>query len=173
MNISINKSIEILEKTPDVLYALLHGISEEWTNTNEGANTWSVYDVIGHLIHGENTDWLVRTNIILSDSVDKTFPAFDRFAQYENSKGKSLTQLLEEFKLLRKQKLSEFKSLSLRENDLLKTGTHPSFGKVTLAQLIATWVVHDLNHLSQISRIMAHQYKNEVGPWIEYLKILN
>ncbi len=173
MNISINKSIEILEKTPDVLYALLNGISEEWTNTNEGPKTWSVYDVIGHLIHGENTDWLVRANIILSDSVDKTFPAFDRFAQYENSKGKSLTQLLEEFRLLRKQKLSEFKSLSLTENDLLKTGIHPSFGKVTLAQLIATWVVHDLNHISQISRIMAHQYKNEVGPWIEYLKILN
>lgn len=172
-NLSLGKSIEILERTPVVLSQLLNGLSPDWTSLNEGGETWSAYDVIGHLIHGDQTDWMHRIEIILSDKHDKRFVPFDRFAQFENSKGKSLNQLLEEFKIIRKSNLEKLKGLSITESDLIKKGIHPTFGEVTLSQLIATWVVHDLDHLSQISRVMAKQYKEEVGPWIEFLKILS
>ncbi len=172
MNFSLSKSLEILENTPEVISHLLEGLSEEWTHTNEGDETWSAYDVIGHLIHADYTDWMVRINIIMSDEVDKTFPPFDRFAHFENSKGKSLQQLLEEFKSVRLEKLKEFKKINFTKDDLNKTGIHTAFGEITLAQLIATWAVHDLNHISQITRIMAFQYKKNVGPWNEYLRIL-
>lgn len=172
MNVTVIKSIEILEKTPSVLIQLLTNLSEEYTHTNEGAETWSVYDVIGHLIHGEQTDWMIRVNIILNGIEPKKFEVFDRFAQFENSKGKTLAQLLMAFKELRNANIQQLKNLNINDVDLEKTGNHPAFGRVTLSQLLATWVVHDLNHISQITRIMAHQYKNEVGPWIEYLRIL-
>uniref|UniRef100_UPI0030C7F098 DinB family protein n=1 Tax=Yeosuana marina TaxID=1565536 RepID=UPI0030C7F098 len=147
-------------------------ISDEWTLHNEGGETWSVFDVIGHLIHGEKTDWIPRIEIILSENPNKTFVSFNRFAQFQESNGKTLPQLLDEFKQLRQQNLEFFnqKNISIKELEL--KGIHPVFGKVTLSELISTWTVHDLNHLAQISRIMAKQYKNEVGPWLEYLRIL-
>lgn len=172
MNFSLSKSIEILERTPDVLIAMLQNLSTEWTTNNEGGETWNAYDIIGHLIHGEITDWIPRMEIILSNKQDKTFVPFDRFAQFENSKGKSLTQLLEEFKTLRQKNMQLLHAKKLTENDLKATGIHPVFGEVSLAQLLSAWTVHDLNHIAQISRVMAQHYKTDVGPWVEYLGIL-
>lgn len=172
MNFSLSKSIEILEKTPAVLIQLTKGLSEEWILNNEGVDTWSVFDVIGHLIHGEKTDWMKRIEIILNENSDKHFYPFDRFAQFDASKGKSLEALLEEFKEARELNLEKLNKVDLSNEDYSKTGIHPAFGVVTLSQLISTWVVHDLDHISQISRIMAKQYKEQTGPWIEYLKIL-
>ncbi len=172
MEFSINKSIEILERTPHVLIQLTKNLSADWTMNNEGGETWSVFDVIGHLIHGEKTDWIARMEIILSDGPKKEFKTFDRFAQFEESKGKSLEQLLNEFLAARELNLTKLKGFNLTENDFNKTGIHPKFGAVTLSQLIAAWTVHDLDHISQISRIMAKQYKEQSGPWIEYMKIL-
>ena len=173
MTFSLDKSIELLERTPNVLRMMLLGLSADWTAVNEGGDTWSPDDVIGHLIHGERTDWIPRAEVILSESPDKTFTPFDRFAQFEESKGKSLAQLLDEFADLRSQNLERLRAFNLTDSDLAKTGMHPVFGEVTLSQLLATWTVHDLNHIAQISRVMANQYKTEVGPWIEYLRILN
>lgn len=173
MNFTIEKSLEILERTPDVLNTLLKNISADWTSNNEGGETWSVYDIIGHLIHGEKTDWIPRAEIILSEKSDKRFEPFDRFAQFKDSEGKSLTQLLDEFKILRKKNIEHLRSKNITEKNLEEKGIHPAFGEVTLSQLLSTWVVHDLNHIAQISRVMAKQYKAEVGPWIEYLRILN
>ncbi|WP_247234063.1 DinB family protein [Telluribacter sp. SYSU D00476] len=172
MDFSLPHSLEVLERTPEVLHRMLHGISEDWTSPNEGEGTWSVFDVVGHLIHGDKTDWLVRTRIILSDQNTKTFDPFDRFAQFETSKGKTLDQLLHEFRELRQVNIERLRKLNITEADLAKTGIHPTFGTVTLRQLLATWVVHDLNHIAQISRIMAKQYTEEVGPWIDFLRIL-
>jgi hypothetical protein len=173
MNFDLNKSIEILERTPKVLGTLLNGLGEEWIYNNEGEETWSPFDVIGHLIHGEKTDWITRTEIILSDKADKTFALFDRFAQFEESKGKTLPGLLKEFQDLRSRNLETLKSMGITAHDLIKTGIHPAFGKVTLEQLLATWVAHDLGHIAQISRVMAKQYKDEIGPWREYLPIMD
>ncbi|MBP0905061.1 DinB family protein [Mariniflexile gromovii] len=172
MNFNLNKSIEILERTPVTLHHLLYNISNEWTLKNEGYETWSVFDVIGHLIHGEKTDWIPRVKTILSNKPDKSFPLYDRNAQFIESKNKTIKQLLDEFVQLRKQNISYLISKKISETDLNSKGIHTVFGEVTLAQLIATWMVHDLNHIAQISRIMANQYKKEVGPWIEYLTIL-
>lgn len=172
MEFSIEKSIEILERTPAVLTLLLQQLDPDWTTPNEGPDTWSPYDVIGHLIHGEKTDWMPRAEIILSGKADRTFEPFDRFAQFEASKGKSLAQLLAEFADLRKENLARLRAKNLTPQDFEKTGIHPAFGAVTLAQLLATWVVHDLNHISQICRVMAKQYKEAVGPWVAYLGVL-
>ncbi len=172
MEFSMNKSIEILERTPHVLIQLVSGLSADWTMMNEGDETWSVFDVMGHLIHGEKTDWMTRIEIILSEGPNKEFEPFDRFAQLEESKGKSLEQLLKEFLAVKELSLEKLKRLNLKENDFNKTGIHPKFGTVTLSQLIAAWAVHDLDHISQISRVMAKQYKEQSGPWIEYMKIL-
>lgn len=172
MEFSLSKSIEMLERTPDILFQYLQNLHPDWTSNNEGEGTWSAYDVIGHLIHGDKTDWVDRAEIILSNRNEKRFEAFDRFAQFENSKGKTLPQLLTEFKTIRKANIERLRNWNITDEDLKKTGIHPSFGTVTLAQLLATWVVHDLDHISQISRVMAKQYKDEVGPWIAYLKIL-
>lgn len=172
MNFDLNKSIEILERTPLAIEQLLSGSSEEWTMNNEGPETWSPYDVMGHLIHGEQTDWIGRMEIILSDKEDKTFVPFDRFAMFEESKGKTLSKLIDEFKAIRTKNIETLKSKNLSKADLNKKGIHPKFGEVTLSQLLATWVVHDLGHLGQISRVMAKQYKDAIGPWIEYLRIV-
>lgn len=172
MQFSITGSLEILEKTPQTLISMLDGLSEDWILKNEGGDTWSAYDVIGHLIHGDNTDWLARAELILSDKPDKKFIPFDRFAQFNNSKGKSLHDLLIEFAEVRARNIDKLRKLDISESDLQKTGVHPAFGEVTLSQLLATWVVHDLDHIYQVSRVMAHQYRSAVGPWIEYLKIL-
>jgi hypothetical protein len=172
MEFDLNKAIEVLERTPAVLQTLLSGISDEWTMNNEGPETWSVYDIIGHLIHGEKTDWIPRMDIILSVNPDKHFTPYDRFAQFVESKGKSLQQLLDEFSLLRKQNVERLQNVNIANDDLAKTGIHPAFGDVTLAQLLATWTAHDLNHIAQISRVMAKQFKVATGPWVAYIKAL-
>ncbi len=173
MQFNLTKSLEILHSTPQVLHSLLAGLSEEWTQCNEGPGSWSAYDVLGHLIHGEQTDWMPRLQLMLSTSANKTFEPFDRFAQFENSKGKTLAQLLAAFAQLRADNLAKLEAMQLNESNWALTGTHPALGTVTVAQLLATWTVHDLNHLAQIVRIMAGQYKAEVGPWQQYLGILN
>ncbi|MEQ9467218.1 MAG: DinB family protein [Ekhidna sp.] len=172
MQFDLSKSIQVLERTPAVLKALLEGLPKDWTAPNEGPDTWSPYDVVGHLIHGEVTDWIPRAEIILSQS-GTHFTPFDRFAQFENSKGKNLQQLLDEFAVLRSQNIAKLQSFNLTEEDLKLEGTHPALGSVTLKNLLATWTVHDLNHIVQISRVMAKQYKEEVGVWTEYLAVLH
>jgi len=173
MQYSLEKSYEILERTPAVLQALLGGLHDDWLMHNEGPETFSPYDVVGHLIHGEKTDWTARTKMILEFGIAKTFEKYDRFAQYEESRDKSLQQLLDEFTLLRKENMVWFKALNLTEDDLNNKGMHPVLGEVTLRNLLATWVVHDLTHIAQITRVMAKQYKTEMGPWPEFFRILN
>ncbi len=172
MKFSIDKSIEILQRTPDTLDAMLANVSSEWTTGNEGEGTWSVYDIVGHLIYGEKTDWIPRMEIILSKKSDKDFQPFDRNTQFRENQGKSLEDLLKEFRRLRKKNVQFLRSRKLTKNHLSQKGIHPTFGEVTLSQLLAAWTVHDLSHLAQISRVMAKQYKVEVGPWTEFLKIL-
>lgn len=172
MEFDVNNTIEILEKTPAVLENLLGDLSDRWLTANEGPETFSPFDVVGHLIHGEKTDWVPRMELILSDKPDKTFQPFDRFAQFAESEGKTLPQLLAEFRTLREHNLETLKSKQLTAADLAKTGIHPTFGAVTLEQLLATWTVHDLGHLAQIARVMSKQYKDAVGPWVDFLPIL-
>lgn len=172
MNFSIEKSVEILERTPGVLYALLYQHSVDWTSHNEGDETWSAYDVVGHLVYAEKANWIPRMELILSGKPDKTFEQFNRFAQFEESRGKSMEDLLDEFKKLREKNIEHLRSKTLTDKHLDEKGIHPAFGEVSLAQLLATWTVHDLSHTSQICRVMAKQYKEAVGPWVEYLRIL-
>jgi len=172
MNFDLERSIGVLERTPAVMQSLLGGLHDDWTLQNEGPETWSPYDVIGHLIHGEKTDWIPRMQIILSDNPDKHFVPFDRFAQYNDSEGKSLQELLDEFSGLRISCIEVLRKQNISEDDLQKKGIHPKFGSVTLQQLLSAWTVHDLNHIAQVVRVMAFQYKVAVGPWIEFLGIL-
>lgn len=172
MTFNLLRSLEILEHTPDVLITMLKHVSTDWSSHNEGEETWNVHDVVGHLIHGEKTDWIPRMKIILSDNTNKTFEPFNRFAQFDESKNFTLAELLEEFKKLRNESIDQLLSAKLSSVDLAKTGIHPVFGQITLSQLLSTWTVHDLNHIAQISRVMAKQYQDEVGPWTPYLKIL-
>jgi hypothetical protein len=172
MTFNLNKAISVLENTPILLKNMLSGLSEDWTHENEGPETWSPFDVLGHLVHGERTDWIPRTFIIMNDSDQKTFHPYDRFAQFEESKGKTLEDLLNEFEILRKQNLEQLKGFGLMESDYNREGIHPSLGPVTLANLLSAWVVHDLGHIAQISRVMSKQYKDEVGPWTRYMTIL-
>jgi hypothetical protein len=173
MKFETNKSLQILEKTPSVLKALLENIDEDWVMNNEGPETFSPYDVVGHLIHGEKTDWIPRAKIILEHGVSRPFEPYDRFAQFEESKGKTLKQLLDKFELLRKQNIQWLQSLNVSNKDFEKKGMHPSLGEVSLKNLLSTWVVHDLTHIAQITRVMAKQYKEEMGPWQEFFRILN
>ncbi|MFT5336955.1 MAG: hypothetical protein ACI9YL_000957 [Luteibaculaceae bacterium] len=165
--------LQQLNNTPDLLKIWTAGITEEDLHNNEGPNTWSTFDILGHLVHGEKTDWIPRLKIILY-STDKNFEPFDRFAQEMESVGKSMVELIQAFSELRKQNLETLKDL---EKDIMVgkelVGFHPEFGPVTLAQLLNTWVVHDLNHIAQIARVLAFQRKNETGPWKQYLRILN
>ena len=172
MEFQLQKSIEILERTPRTLRSLLGGLSDSWLLNNEGPETFSPFDVVGHLIHGEETDWIPRAKIILEHGESRAFTPFDRFAFYEKSKGKSLEDLLTTFQRLREQNVEVLKGLNLAPEQLALKGTHPELGQVTLSQLLATWTTHDLGHLSQIVRVMAKQYGSEVGPWTEFLSIL-
>ena len=172
MRHNLEDSIALLARTPATLNALLRDLPQSWTLQNEGDDTWSAFDVVGHLIHGERTDWMTRANIILQFGESKTFDRFDRWAQQRESEGKSLDQLLDEFARLRSQNLDELRALHLRQEDLELRGRHPGLGAVTLSHLLATWAVHDLTHLHQIARIMAHQYRETVGPWSAYLGVL-
>jgi len=173
MNFDLNNSLAILRRTPDVLETLLKDLPEPWTMHNEGGKSWSPYDVVGHLIHGEKTDWIARTKIVLFEGPEKTFTPFDRFAQFKDSQGKTLNQLLAEFRTLRLANLKTLEGFKITDEMLDKTAQHPSLGKVTLRNLLATWTAHDLNHIYQIVRVMAKHYKTEVGPWSQYLRLVN
>jgi DinB family protein len=165
-------TIALLARTPIALNALLRDLPETWTLRNEGENTWSARDVLAHLIHGERTDWLPRARMLLQFGETHTFLPFDRSGHLQDSQGKSLEQLLDEFARLRSDNLAELRALQLRPADLERRGRHPAFGPVTLSELLATWAAHDLTHLHQISRVMAHQYREAVGPWSAYLGVL-
>ena len=168
---SVDQACEILERTPQVVRSMLEGLSDEWTTGGDESN-WAPFDIVGHLIHGELTDWIPRAKIILAQGENRTFEPFDRLAQFELSKGKSLAELLDEFEEFRAEGLAELRAWNLTDRQLALTGIHPELGEVTLEQLIATWVVHDLNHVRQIATSIARRYDKTVGPWKEYLSIL-
>jgi hypothetical protein len=172
MDFTLSDGVAVLSRTPGVLRNMLAGLPDALVTNDEGPGTWSPFDVVGHLIHGERADWIPRAKIILAQGENTTFDPFDRFAQEQDSLGKSLADLLDEFEDLRKGNLAALADLGLTDADLALEGGHPAFGKVTLEQLLATWVVHDLGHLAQISRTMAGNYDHAVGPWKEYLGIL-
>lgn len=172
MDFDLAETLDILGRTPAVLDALLRGTSPPWHTSDEGPDTWSASDVVGHLIHGEETDWVPRARIILDEGESRPFEPFDRFAQLERFAGWSLAALLDRFAEARAANLETVRSWHLTDAQLALRGRHPALGPVTLRQLLATWTVHDLNHITQISRVMAKQYGGEVGPWREYLSIL-
>jgi hypothetical protein len=172
MNYNLEEATSLLSQTPTVLKSLLGNLSQSWTHSNEGSDTWSPYDVVGHLIYAEKTNWILRAKGILQHSENYALEPFNRVAMFEESKGKTLEMLLEEFALIRKQNLLTLQEFKLTESDLEKTGIHPEFGKVKLRELLSTWVVHDLSHIRQIVRTMAKQYETAVGPWKAFLSIL-
>ncbi|HEV2705821.1 MAG TPA: DinB family protein [Pyrinomonadaceae bacterium] len=173
MEFQLEQAREILKRTPATLNSLLGQLPDEWVLSDEGADSWSPFDVLGHLIHGEQTDWIPRAKIILNDGEGRPFEPFDRFAMFEQSKGQSVGELLATFERLRGESLKELEEMNLTPEMLDKRGMHPELGVVTLGQLLATWVVHDLGHVGQIVRVMAKQYDEAVGPWRAYLSILN
>ena len=173
MQHNLQATIALLSQTPATLNALLHHLPEAWTLRNEGEKTWSAFDIVGHLIHAERADWMPRAKRILQFGESKAFEPFDRLAQERESHGKSLAQLLGEFARLRAENLRELSALDLQSEDFARRGLHPALGVVTLSQLLATWAAHDLTHVHQISRIMANQYREAVGPWAKYLGVLH
>ncbi len=173
MTYDLEQSIALLERFPAVLDALLRDLPDAWTAANEGEGTWSPYDVVGHLIQGERTDWMARARRILEEGTARPFDPFDREAQFRESEGKSLARLLDEFARLRAESLVELRALALTPAQLALRGLHPALGEVTLAQLLATWTAHDLTHLHQLARVLAHQYRAAVGPWSAYLGVLH
>jgi hypothetical protein len=173
MDLHLPDAIAILERTPRTLEALLSGLTPTWTDANEGPDTWSPYIIVGHLIHGERTDWIPRARIILEQGPNRRFMPFDRFAQFQESAGKSLTELLDEFAHLRSANVGILQEWNLTEEQLGLTGEHPELGTVTLGQLLATWAAHDLSHLAQATRVMAKRYRDAVGPWRAYLPVMD
>jgi hypothetical protein len=178
MEFALSEATAILARTPATLDALLRGLPNRWVRGNEGLSkdgkpTWSPFDIVGHLIVGERTDWMPRARIILDHGESRAFDPFDRFAQEEETQGKNIDQLLNEFARLRKENLDALQALNLQPEDLARRGKHPELGVVTLAELLATWAAHDLTHLHQLSRVMAHQYRDSVGPWKAYLGVLH
>ena len=171
--LTLAEAVPLLARTPATFDALLRGLPEGWIAATEGGETWSPFDVIGHLIQGEQTDWIPRVRIILEEGEARTFDKFDRFAQFELSKGRTLASLLDDFAARRAENLRQLEALRITDADLDKTGTHPFFGRVTLRQLLATWVAHDLDHVIQVSRVLARQYSDEVGPWRAYLRVIS
>lgn len=173
MNFDLAEAIAVLERTPSVLRTMLNGLPDAWITCDEGADTFSAFDNVGHLIHGERTDWMDRASIILAQGENRQFKPYDRFAQKRESAGKSLNQLLDEFAALRAENLKTLRSWQLSDGQLDLEGEHPTLGTVSLRQLLATWVAHDLGHLAQTARVMAKRYKLDVGPWREVLPILD
>ena len=173
MEHNLQHTISLLSRTPAALNALLRDLPEEWTLGNEGEQTWTAFDIVGHLIHGDRTDWMTRAKRILEFGETMAFEPFDRLGQARESLGKSLGQLLDEFAQVRSEKLEELQALNLRPSDLEKRGLHPALGPVTLSELLATWATHDLTHVHQLSRVMAYQYREAVGPWSKYLGVLH
>ena len=172
MQFDLDAALEILRRTPSTLDRLLRDLPDNWARVTEGPDTWSAYDVVGHLIHGEHADWIPRARIILEHGAAKAFEPFDRFAQFEESRGKSLNQLLDEFKAARERSLAELDALEITPGMWGREGRHPDLGAVTLGQLLSTWVAHDLDHIVQISRVLARAYTDEVGPWRQYMRVL-
>lgn len=173
MEFQLDYATEVLRRTPATLNTLLRHLPEEWVLSNEGSESWSPFDVVGHLIHGEETDWIPRARIILEYGESVAFEPFDRFAMFEKSRGKSLGDLLDRFERLRGESLKELEGMNITPEMLEKRGTHPELGAVTLSQLLSTWVVHDLGHIGQIVRVMARQYGEAVGAWRDYLPVLS
>ena len=173
MEFDLTRGTAILERTPRALRAMLEGLSPDWTDATEGPDTWSPYIIVGHLIHGERTDWIPRAQIILAQGEQRRFTPFDRFAQFRESEGKSLANLLDEFEELRREGIVTLKSWQLTDAQMELEGEHPAFGVVTMRQLLATWVAHDLGHIAQTARVMAKQYREAVGPWREYLPVMD
>lgn len=168
----LNHTRSLLTRTPAALNALLRDLPQFWTHGNEGAGTWTAHDILGHLNHAERTDWMPRARTILQSGESKPFAPFDREGHARETQGKSMGQLLDEFARLRAQSLQELAALNLKQEDMARRGVHPSLGVVTLGQLLATWATHDLTHLHQLSRLMAYQYREAVGPWEKYLGVL-
>jgi uncharacterized damage-inducible protein DinB len=173
MDFDLTAGTAILERTPNAFRAMLAGLPPVWTDATEGPETWSPYIILGHLVHGERTDWIARAEIILAQGENRRFAPFDRFAQFRESEGKSLTDLLDEFAKVRAENLATLASWRLSEAQLALQGEHPAFGPVTLRQLLATWVAHDLGHIAQTARVMAKQYRDAVGPWRAYLPVMD
>jgi len=169
---SMAEAITLLTRTPATLTALLRGLPDIWTHSNEGKDTWSAFDIVGHLNSAERHDWMPRVRTIMEHGETRPFDPFDRFAQEKESKGKSLEQLLDDFSRLRSESLAALQALNLQSADLARRGKHPALGAVTLSELLATWAVHDLTHLHQLSRVLAYQYREAVGPWGGYLGVL-
>ena len=172
MTFRFETAVPILHRTPAVLRAQLQDLPPDWTDATEGPNTWSPFDVVGHLIHGERTDWVPRIEHMLAHGDTVPFPPFDREAMFAASRGRSLRELLDTFETLRGESLARIHTLGLTDADLSRRGRHPEFGIVTMGQHLATWVAHDLGHISQVVRVMARQYSEAVGPWQAYLSIL-
>jgi uncharacterized damage-inducible protein DinB len=173
MKLNLSDAILILGRTPPCLDLLLRDLPDEWLRATEGQDTWSCYDVVGHLIYGELTDWIPRIQIILEHGANRAFVPFDRFAQFKNDQTRPIGELLDRFEDLRRKNLQRLTELHLTPQDFDRNGTHPKLGPVTLGELISSWVVHDLTHLNQIHRVMAKQYSEAVGPWKQYMSILN
>lgn len=172
MEFNLADGVAVLERTPKTLRAMLDGLSPSWTEATEGPDTWSPYTVVGHLIHGERTDWIPRARIILAPGANRAFVPYDRLAQFCESEGKSLADLLDEFARLRAQNINTLIGWRLTDAQLSLEGQHPEFGAVSLRQLLATWVAHDLGHIVQVSRVMAKQYRDAIGPWRAYLSVV-
>ena len=172
MEFEFDTATNVLERTPRLLNAMVGGLPDEWTSGSERHDDWGVFDVVGHLIHADETDWVPRAEVILRQGEDRDFPPFDRFGQFEKSRGKTLGELLNDFGAIRKNCLATVGGWNLTDEQLELRGVHPEFGEVTLRQLLATWVVHDLTHVRQIATIMAKKYEDAVGPWKSYLSIL-
>ena len=173
MEFDVRQGTAVLERTPRALRAMLDGLDVAWTDATEGPGTWSPRIVVGHLIHGERTDWIPRAQIILAQGKDRRFAPFDRFAQIHDNQGRPLAELLDEFERLRRESLATLAGWHVTDAQLALEGEHPEFGAVTLRQLLATWVAHDHSHVAQIARVMAKQYRDAVGPWRAYLPIMD
>jgi DinB superfamily len=173
MGFDLQQTIALLSRTPSTLNALLRDLPQAWTLGTEGSKTWSPFDIVGHLIHGERTDWMPRARMILQHGENRAFDPFDRLAQERESEGKSLGDLLDEFARVRSESLDALRAMNLQPQDFERRGRHPALGVVTLSQLLATWAVHDMTHLHQLSRVMAYQYRDVVGPWSAYLGVLH
>ncbi len=173
MDFDLTNGIAVLERTPATVRAMLDGLPAAWIDADEGPDTWSPYVIVGHLIQGERSDWIPRAKIILAQGPQRRFEPFDRNAQFRESEGKSLAQLLDEFTRLRVENLATLADWNITDRELALEGEHPAFGLVTLRQLLATWVVHDLGHIAQAARVMAKQYKSAIGPWRAYLPVVD
>ena len=172
MEQDLTQTFALLARTPAALNALLRDLPEAWTNSNEGENTWTAREVIGHLVHCERADFLARVRVILEFGETRVFEPLDRFAHLKESRGLTLAELLDEFTRLRAANIDELRAMNLGPAELSLRGLHPALGTVTMSQLIASWAVHDMTHLHQIARMLAHQYRDTVGPWANYLGVL-